>query len=191
MDQDKLSARLEQMFDNALVYHGYTNYMRDYELIVYQSADPRSRIQPRYLRFLFIACPEASIRSAIRPEIWSRSMDPRLLAEHSATEESPGYVWGVQTQELYPGPKVIENSVRARKWTNGVGIPFHEVDIEANAHRINLIFAYLSVEEVKVGYSPFEVGRTMVAEAHETGSKIPLDLWDGLPTAGQNHDPDA
>jgi hypothetical protein len=191
MDPDGLIKCLSQMSDNSLLYHGYTNYMRDYEMIVYRSADSRSGIQPRYLRFLFVVCPEASVQSTLEPAVWSRSMDPKLLTERYVTEESSGYVWGVQAQELYPGPKVIENSARARRWADSVGVQFYEVDVEGNAHRINLVFSHLSVEEAQEGYSPFMVGRTMVAEAYEMGSKMPRDLWEVLPRSEREGDSDA
>ncbi|WP_406364663.1 hypothetical protein [Streptomyces sp. NBC_00645] len=38
-----LEQMLDETFDHAVVHHGYTNYMRDYEVIVYATADPRTR----------------------------------------------------------------------------------------------------------------------------------------------------
>jgi hypothetical protein len=169
-----LAARLDELFDNDLVYHGFTCYMRDYELIVFQSADPRSGIAPRHLRFLFRICPEVSVRSVVRPEVWSRSMDDALLSQRHVTRQSEGYIWGVQCQELYPGATVMGDSERARSWAGQVGVEFHEVEISANAHQISLVFADLQVEEVAVGYTPFAVGKTGIPEAYAADSKIPL-----------------
>jgi hypothetical protein len=36
---DQLGSNLEKMFDNYLMFHGYTSYMRDYERIVLQAGE--------------------------------------------------------------------------------------------------------------------------------------------------------
>ncbi|WP_443054213.1 YxiG-like protein [Streptomyces sp. NBC_00683] len=41
---------LDETFDHAVVHHGYTNYMHDYEVLVCATADPRTGITPSYLR---------------------------------------------------------------------------------------------------------------------------------------------
>jgi hypothetical protein len=168
-----LVAQLDELSDSELVHHGFTTYMRDYELVVFRSTDPRSGIAPRHLRFLFRCCPEASVRSGLAPALWSRSMDDQLLEQHHVTVQSSGYVWGVQCQELYPGAAIAENSERARWWSEQVGVPFHEVEVLANAHQIRIIFTGLQVEEVSAGWTPFEIGKTGIAEEYAAASKIP------------------
>ena len=173
MDPADLAARLDQLFDCELVHHGFTSYMRDYELVVFQSTDPRSGIAPRHLRFLFRCCPEASVRSELAPDVWSTSMDDRLLDQHHVTLQSSGYAWGVQAQELYPGAVVVADSDRARWWSEQVGVPFHEIEVSANAHHLRLVFAGLEVTEIADGWTPFTVGRPGIAEEYAAGSKIP------------------
>lgn len=177
MEQGELNAHLQQMFDNALLYHGFTSYMRDYEMLVYESADPRSGITPRYLKFLFRNCPEVHVLSSIRPDVWSRSTDDSLVETRHVTNDTRGYVWGVLSQELYPGPHIVKDSARARQWTESSGIRFHEVNIEANAHRISIVFSELSVQEIGIGYTPFKVGRSSFAEEYEAESKMPLESY--------------
>lgn len=160
MNKEQLTSILEGMFDNALVHHGFTTCMRDYEMIVWQPFDQNSGIASRYMRFLFRSCPEAVVSSALGPETWTRSMDEELLRAQPITIDSTGYVWGARYQELYPGPEIVENSEPARRWTAQVGVPFYEVNVKANAQHINLIFADLAVEEVTAGYAPFTVGRS-------------------------------
>ncbi|WP_443689897.1 YxiG-like protein [Nonomuraea aurantiaca] len=46
------------------------NYLRDYEVIVYTTADPRTGIEPAYLRYLFRYCVEARCESSVPPETW-------------------------------------------------------------------------------------------------------------------------
>jgi hypothetical protein len=172
MDSAELAAQLDELFDCELVHHGFTSYMRDYELIVYQSADPRSGVAPRHLRFLFRCCPEASVTSMLTPETWACSLDDRLLDQHHVTMQSSGYVWGVHAQALYPAAAVVDHSDRARWWTEQVGVPFHEVEVPANAHHIRIVFTKLEVSEVAVGWTPFTVGQPGIAEDYAAGSKI-------------------
>jgi hypothetical protein len=174
VDEAQLQARLDELFDSELVFHSYANYMRDYELVVYQSVDPRSGLAPRHLRNLFRLCTEADVRSTVLPAVWTRSTDDELLDSHHVTREAPGYVWGVRCQGLYPGATIVDGSARAQVWTNQLGIPFHEVQIEANAHAITLVFADLSVEEVGAGYGPYHVEIKGIAETYADGSKMPL-----------------
>lgn len=42
MDTAVLEQLLDEIFDHALVHHGFTDYMRDYEVIVHATADPRT-----------------------------------------------------------------------------------------------------------------------------------------------------
>ncbi|MEU8417274.1 hypothetical protein AB0C24_31180 [Amycolatopsis japonica] len=53
--------------------------MRDYDVLVYATADPRTGIRPEFLRYRFKHCVRASVTSAVTPETWSRSLDDRLV----------------------------------------------------------------------------------------------------------------
>ncbi|MEU7841719.1 hypothetical protein AB0B39_12265 [Micromonospora sp. NPDC049114] len=46
MEIARLIQALDDVFDGAIVHHGYTDYIRDYEVIVYVTADPRTDIPP-------------------------------------------------------------------------------------------------------------------------------------------------
>ncbi|WP_455737815.1 YxiG-like protein [Amycolatopsis japonica] len=59
----------------ALVFHGFTDYMRDYDMLVMATADPRTGIRPEFLRYRFKHC----VRAAVTPETWSRSLDDWLV----------------------------------------------------------------------------------------------------------------
>ena len=158
MDVGRLQEALDEIFDHALVFHGYVDYMRDYELIVYLSADERSGIEPKYLRYLFKFCVEADAETALEAKIWSESLDERLTdLEAFNASDLAGYVWGVKWQGLYPGGKIIEESEKAQAWTEAVGVDFHEVVFETNGHNLRLVFSDLEVSEVRSGYSPYTV----------------------------------
>ncbi|MEV7373985.1 hypothetical protein AB0O51_24285 [Streptomyces sp. NPDC090301] len=53
------------------------------------------------------------------------------------------------------GAKLLPESEVARRWSQTVGIDFHDVLIESNAHRLTLVFSDLQVTEVPTGYTPF------------------------------------
>lgn len=152
-----LERLLDHIFDQALVYHGFTDYMRDYELVVYCTADPRTGIRPQHLRYLFKTCVHATVETAVPEVIWARSLDDRLI-DYQTGVDLDGYVWGVKWQNLYPGARLVDDSARARHWSRALGLDFHEVTIATNGHNLTLVFSDLDVTEIDVGYSPFTVG---------------------------------
>ncbi|MBO4164970.1 YxiG-like protein [Micromonospora antibiotica] len=156
MDLETLGRALDDVFDHALVYHGFTDYMRDYEAIVHVTADPRTEIAPTYLRYLFRYCVEAHCRTSVPPVTWRASLDDRLIG-HETGVDLDGYVWGVKWHALYPGARVQAESATARSWAEATGLDFHEVLIETNAHVLTLVFSDLQVSEVPPGYRPFTV----------------------------------
>ncbi|ABP53525.1 hypothetical protein Strop_1052 [Salinispora tropica CNB-440] len=152
----QLSQALDDISDGAIVHHGYTDYIRDYEVIAYVTADPRTAIPPVHLRYLFKYCIAAEVQTTVSPDAWCCLLDERLI-DREIGPDLNGFVWAVRWQPLYPGAEVVADSERARSWADQVGIPFHEVRFEMNAHAITLIFADLDVAEVREGYVPFTV----------------------------------
>jgi hypothetical protein len=155
MDVAALERSLDEAFDHAVVYHGFTDYMRDYEVIVYMAADPRTGIAPAHLRYLFRYCVEADCRTTVRSEVWRESLDDRLI-DHATGADLDGYVWGVKWHCLYPGGQVVADSSRAQAWTQAIGIDFHEVCLTTNAHELTLVFSDLQVSELEPGYLPWQ-----------------------------------
>jgi hypothetical protein len=164
MDTASLQQALDDVFDQALVYHAYTDYLRDYEVIVHATADPSTGIPPAYLRYLFRHCVEADVETALSADIWRRSLDDRLI-DYDTGKDLDGYVWGVKWQEFYPGAKVVPGSKRAQRWADALGIDFHEIRIQANGHTITLVFSDLQVSQLPLGYAPF-----VVSDGGERGS---------------------
>jgi hypothetical protein len=174
VDTSLLKAELDEIFDAELLFHGFTPYMRDYELVVYQSVDPRSKLAPRHRRYLFRHCVQASVSSGLDPRVWVSSLSDELIETHIVTMESTGHVWGVNCQVLYPGATIIEPSPEATRWEAAVGVPFHEVRIAGNTHVIALVFSDLVVETVTAGYTPYTVTADGAAERYAQGTKHPL-----------------
>jgi hypothetical protein len=144
-----------ELSDDVLVFHGFRAYLRDYEMIVFRA--PASTYA-----YLFQHCVEVEVRSTVKPWIWKESLDDRLTSYATYAQLSEegikldGFVWGVGGARLYW--RLIPDSPYAKRWTETIGIPFHEVRIDSNAHRINLVFAELFVEHLSdaVEYRPEE-----------------------------------
>jgi hypothetical protein len=56
VDAARIKQALVEVFDQAVVFHGFTAYMRDYEVVMWATADPRTGIAPEHLRLLFRHC---------------------------------------------------------------------------------------------------------------------------------------
>ncbi|WP_206051056.1 hypothetical protein [Nocardioides speluncae] len=52
---------------------------------------------------------------------------------------------------------LVAKSAEASAWSRDLGIPFHEVTIETNAHQISLVFSDLIVTTTELGDTPFVV----------------------------------
>lgn len=157
MNLDEIQTAFDAAFDQALVFHGFTDYMRDYEMVLQLSADPRTGIPTEYVRYIFVNCVQASATSALSPEIWSRSLDERLI-DYATGVDLDGYVWGVKWQALYPGFEIVVDSETASSWSRQVGIRFHEARVGTNGHDLALIFSDLRIESAAPGYAPHTVG---------------------------------
>lgn len=156
MDSSEIQAAFDLVFDQAIIFHGFADYMRDYEVFVYATADPRTGIRPEHLLYRFTHCVRATVTTALSPEIWKRSLDERLV-DYEQGRHLDGYVWGVKWQALYPGIKLVSDSADARRWSRELGLPFHEAAIETNGHNLSLIFSDLTVQAVEPGRTPFVV----------------------------------
>ncbi|MGO9558650.1 MAG: hypothetical protein ACLPQS_14375 [Acidimicrobiales bacterium] len=156
MESAQLQQHMDNMFDQALVFHGFTEYMRDYELFVFCTADPRTGIEPEHVRFVFKLCVLAEVTSAVPESVWQRSLDDRLI-DYETGKDLEGYVWGVKWQVLYPGGRIVADSALADRWSRALGVDFHEVEIGTNGHNLRLVFSDLSANVVEPGYAPFTV----------------------------------
>ncbi|GAA2198710.1 hypothetical protein [Streptomyces bangladeshensis] len=153
MDTAELQQRLDEIADRAVVHHGYTTYMRDYEVIVHMTADPRTGVPPAHLRYLFRHCVRARCETTVLPDTWRVSLDDRLLDLDTA-DGLDGYVWGVDCHSVWE-TGLLPESAEARRWAQALGTDVHEVRIETNAHDLTLLFSELEVSEVPTGYAPF------------------------------------
>ncbi|WP_185893228.1 hypothetical protein [Streptomyces sp. WAC08241] len=82
------TAELQRMLNGhieaVVVHHGYTTYMRDYEVIINVWEGPQS--PSTYLRYLFRYCVEARCETLLSTETWRDSLDARLLDSETAID---------------------------------------------------------------------------------------------------------
>ena len=156
MDRAEILEAFDRVFDAALVFHAFTDYMRDYEMLFAVSAAPSTGIPTEHLRYVFRHCVQADIESTVERKVWRVSLDDSLIDYESGVGRD-GFVWGVKWQAMYPGARLADASDRASSWRNALGVPFHEAIVETNAHKLTLVFSDLEVETVDEGYAPFRV----------------------------------
>lgn len=157
MTIDEIRAACDRVFDQALVFHGFTEYMRDFEMVIQISADPRTGIATEYFRYVFVNCVQANIATALSPESWAVSLDERLI-DYKTGVDLEGYVWGVKWQSLYPGFELVDDSHVARSWSSSLGMPFYEARVQTNGHNMVLVFSDLRILPAPADYAPFTVG---------------------------------
>ena len=161
VNADEIEQALDDLFDHALVYHGYADYMRDYELVVAMpgaagdAGCTRGEPTQAYRRYLFRICPRVVVTSTVGQDVWPKSLDERLLQAESP--HGGAYAWGVRWQVLYPGAGRLETNRETKRWSSRLGVPFYEVTLEGNCHELQLLFSDLTVADLEAGYTPFVV----------------------------------
>ena len=132
------------LFDNAIVSHGFTPYMRDYRIVAELFHGGHLGLHT----YLFRGCVEAHYESSL-PEGAFLMDDVLLDLERAQTEEDApdGFIWGTNHADAYPGWAYVAGSERAAAWARKTGLPMHEVVIETNVYKLSLVFNNLVVEK--------------------------------------------
>jgi hypothetical protein len=68
VDEHQLRQAFDEVFDQEVIFHGFADYMRYYDVYVYATADPRTG-GPAHLRYRFTQC----VRSAVTTSFSCRS----------------------------------------------------------------------------------------------------------------------
>ncbi len=146
----------DPLFDSAIVRHGFTPHMRDYDVIVeVPAAKPDgsgSYIEGQY-RYRFTHCVEAHVETTVKPDTWKVSWGDEFTS-YSAWDRagSPdGYVWGVESSDGYPGASLVADSPRAAVWSERLDRAMYEIQIETNAFLMKLVCHDLRVTQLAVG----------------------------------------
>lgn len=151
------------LFDQAIVEHGFTLHLRDYDLIVDRVAslpkgeldvasDRHSYVEARY-RYRFTHCVAATVETKLTDETWRVSWDDHFtdLDAWKRAGEPEGFVFGVRWADAYPGGRLVHESALARDWSGRLGHQMHEAVIETNTYTLRLVFHDLRVTRIAVG----------------------------------------
>lgn len=132
------------LFDGAILKHGFAPYMRDYDLVAYFARESECL-------YRFSHCPLIEITTRVADDDWRHSWGDNFInySEWLKSGSPAGYVWGICESLVYPGAKYIADSRVAQEWTSRWGKPMHEVVIETNAYTLHLVFHDLSIKELK------------------------------------------
>lgn len=132
----------EDFFDAAILRHSFTDYIRDYEIIVgARNGPPNTDIH----KYQFVGCVEAHYETKLRENFTQSLSDENVHSgpEYPDKDEPDGFIWGVRFAESYPGLMYVENGERAIHWSRIVGRSMHEIALETNCFNLRLVFADL------------------------------------------------
>lgn len=134
------------IFDNSILSHGFTDYMRDYRMVVYSMVGSQD---VGYWEYLFKACVECNYQTTVTTLSVNGWTDD-VFIDRDVYESSGqnGFLWGLKFSPAYPGWTYVEDSPRASSWADVIGMPMHEVGIETNHFNLTLVFHDLDVRRI-------------------------------------------
>jgi hypothetical protein len=146
------------IFDDALVGHGFTSYMRDYDVITefsaaYNTAYGGVSYPAGSYRYRFTHCVVAEVTTTVSAEVWRVSWtDEYTNSQRWEDAGAPeGYLWGVEYALAYPGLIYEADAPRAKNWAQRLGKSMHEIVIKTNAYDIRLIFHDVVITQIAQG----------------------------------------
>jgi hypothetical protein len=141
-----IQALLEQydLFDNAILSHGFTDYNRDYRI----TAELGLGGGPAGVyEFLFRGCVAATYECMVPPAGYSVNDDFIDFEQWEAAGAPDGFVWA-QPATIYPGWQLLAHPDTATRWAARLGIPMQEILIETNAFTLRLVFHDLAIKQI-------------------------------------------
>jgi hypothetical protein len=167
--KDSVTERIERfltghpLFDQAVVQHGFTRHLRDYDVIVdrvaslpksaFDAASDRHSYVEARCRYRFTHCVGATVETKLTDETWRVSWDDHFidLGAWKRAGEPEGFIFGVQCADAYPGGRLVHESALACDWSGRLGHQIHEAVIETNTCALRLVFHDLCVTRIAVG----------------------------------------
>lgn len=142
----------EDFYDAAIMRHGFTDYMRDYEIIVGARNGPPNTDMHKYQ---FIGCVEAHYETKLGRDFELSIQDDFVYSgpDYPNKPDPDGFIWCVRFAETWAGGlKYIDHGERAKYWSKAIGRNMHEVTIETNAYLLRLVFA--DIRYAFLGHEP-------------------------------------
>jgi hypothetical protein len=142
----------EDFYDAVITRHGFTDYMRDYDLIVgARNGLPNTDVH----KYQFLGCVEACCETKLGKDFELSISDDFVYSgpDYPNKPDPYGFIWGVRFAETWVGGlKYIDNGERAKYWSKVIGRNMHEVSIETNAYSLHLVFA--DIRYAFLGHEP-------------------------------------
>lgn len=139
--------KLEDIYDVAILKHGFADYVRDYQFEI--EANWIGDSAGRYI-LTFKHCYDLTYKTLVKDDVLRKSWDD-LFTDYQIWEknnEPDGFVWGTNCSLAYPGFKVIRNSDKATNWSDRLGKKINEVKLETNSFQMNLIYETWTLEKI-------------------------------------------
>lgn len=133
----------------AIVRHGYTDYMRDYDVLVAGIEGPPFSDAHRYQ---FVMCVYAVVNTNVDEKILFGSFEDELVLSdinQSGDTDKECVHWGVRESTAQFGLELVQNSEIASEWTRKLRRPMSEIRIETEIFRLDLVFAELRYEKIQ------------------------------------------
>jgi len=137
----------EDISSAVILRHGFTDYMRDYEIIIgSRDGPPRTDVY----KYQFIGCVEVSYTTALGrcfeepTSIFGKSINDEFVfsgPDYPEKNDPDGFIWGVRYADVLSGWTYYGNSKRAKDWSQRIGRKMHEISVETNAYGLELVFA--------------------------------------------------
>jgi hypothetical protein len=128
-------------FDGAILSHGFTPYMRDYELVAEVDGTDNKEGAGRFC-YRFTYCVQVGYITSLPDAGWLAAWDD-VYTDYARWKQAGGpvgFVWGVAWASAYPGLVYLEGSATANSWSERLGRPMHDIRIETNVFSLSLIF---------------------------------------------------
>jgi hypothetical protein len=90
------------------------------------------------------------VETQVADVVWRKSWKDVFIDYQAwlAAGEPEGFVWGTNWSLAYPGLNYIQNSKLAVSWSEKLKKEMHEVTIETESFRIQLVFHDVKVEKL-------------------------------------------
>ena len=146
-NMDLSNIALDDFSDTAILSHGFMPYKRDYYF--HMETLWKKPLAGQYL-VLFRHCYEFNYKTFTGAETLLQSWNDVFInfEEYEKAGGPEGYVWGSNHIGVYPGFTLVENSPKARDWSEKLGKPMKELELEAEIFKMNFIFYDWTIEKL-------------------------------------------
>ena len=124
--------------DFAVFEHGFAPHGRDYVVVL---QDTLGAVPGTY-HVHFTHCVRAECETRVRDDVWPVSWDD-VFIDHAAWEAAncpPGYVWGTNWSNAFPGITAVDASELARVWGERLRVSMFEATLETDRFLLRLVF---------------------------------------------------